>query len=255
MLRLSHELHTANDALFLTLTYDDEHIPDNGSLVKADLQKFYKRLRRRIEPKRVRYYACGEYGSHTYRPHYHNIIFGITQSPVDKEIIMSCWDKCDWRVDTIREKSFGSVTPESISYVTGYIADKLSNLQNKLIYIDTNRELPFQVCSQGIGRDYIAKYTDELYENLHIKKQGKELPLPRYYRKKLAIDRSNNERFNELCEKNEQSEVKKHIGQESLEDDLDYKVIHLLNKVKETRGKQRELNIKSKLSIKSRQSL
>ena len=255
MMRLEHELHTSKDAIFLTLTYDDDHMPDNASLVKADLQKFYKRLRRKLEPRRIRYYSAGEYGTRTIRPHYHSIIYGLSLLPVDKQLVMSCWDKCDWRVDTIRDKSFGSVTPESISYVTGYIADKLSNRDNKLIYIDTNREIPFQLCSKGLGRDYVAKYTDELMENIHIKKQGKELPLPRYYRKKLNIERSNNERFDQLCEENERSKVRRALGLELLEDELTSIELLEFNKVQDRQGRQQELNIKAKLAIKSRQKL
>ena len=72
-------LHTCNS--FLTLTYDDDHIrwsPVTGeqTLYKRDLQLFMKRLRKHLEPLKVRFFACGEYGDNTYRPHYHVILFG-----------------------------------------------------------------------------------------------------------------------------------------------------------------------------------
>lgn len=63
------------DNCFITLTYDDEHLPLNNYLDKIDVQKFLKRLRRRLEPLKIRYFGCGEYGSKGLRPHYHLIIF------------------------------------------------------------------------------------------------------------------------------------------------------------------------------------
>ena len=83
-LRMLHELKYHNDASFVTLTYDDNHVPDCQSLVKADLQKFFKRLRKLIAPRKIRYFACGEYGRRTGRPHYHAILYnsGLSQEHI-----------------------------------------------------------------------------------------------------------------------------------------------------------------------------
>ena len=51
-MRVIHELAGYKDAVFLTLTYADEHLPPNGSLVVADLQKFIKRLRKHYAKKK-----------------------------------------------------------------------------------------------------------------------------------------------------------------------------------------------------------
>lgn len=86
--RLMLELDHSKTALFLTLTYDDEHITpamydDNleawwFTLVKKDLQDFNKRLRYYFDGKEIRFYAVGEYGDQTLRPHYHGIYFGLS---------------------------------------------------------------------------------------------------------------------------------------------------------------------------------
>ena len=82
--------HSSN--LFITLTYDDDHVPHSGSvsdngeyvdtltLNKEDLRNFWKRLRNYCDNKdeKIRYLACGEYGSNTARPHYHAIVFGLS---------------------------------------------------------------------------------------------------------------------------------------------------------------------------------
>ena len=81
-MRVIHELAGYKDAVFLTLTYSDDHLPDNGSLVVADLQKFFKRLRKQYAKRntciKLRYYACGEYGDRHGRPHYHAIVCGLS---------------------------------------------------------------------------------------------------------------------------------------------------------------------------------
>ena len=97
-LRILHELQYWNDACFITLTYADEnlpiqpvrpvHFPVSASLSKGDFQKFFKRLRKRLDRK-LRYYGCGEYGEQTGRPHYHGIVFGV--SPMEEKEIEYAW--------------------------------------------------------------------------------------------------------------------------------------------------------------------
>lgn len=60
---------------FITLTYNDENLPEFGSLNREHLTKFFKRLRKNIGP--FSYYACGEYGDNTDRAHYHACLFGM----------------------------------------------------------------------------------------------------------------------------------------------------------------------------------
>lgn len=64
----------------VTLTYNDEHLPEDGLLKHDDFQRFMKRLRKRRlargDKSPVRYFMCGEYGGKTHRPHYHTILFG-----------------------------------------------------------------------------------------------------------------------------------------------------------------------------------
>lgn len=74
--------------LFITLTYNNEHLPKNEhsyeTLRKSDLQLFFKRLRSLLDNQNIshslRYLACGEYGSHTKRPHYHLLLWGFPLS-------------------------------------------------------------------------------------------------------------------------------------------------------------------------------
>ena len=75
-LRCVHEAQLHSENSFITLTYNDDHIPRDGSLNKKHFQDFMKRLRKSIAPKKVRFYHCGEYGPKLLRPHYHAILFG-----------------------------------------------------------------------------------------------------------------------------------------------------------------------------------
>ena len=76
------ELQYHDSAYFVTLTYNEEHVPRTGlhgemSLRKRDFQLFMKRLRKKYSDDRIRFYAAGEYGTTTQRPHYHAILFGL----------------------------------------------------------------------------------------------------------------------------------------------------------------------------------
>ena len=121
-MRCLHELSQFDKAVFVTLTYDNEHLPPFGSLVLADLQKFYKRLRKEVtkvygSSYKIRHYSCGEYGDNFGRPHYHAIIFGLGLIPSDKDMIRWKWSH--------GSVFFGTVTPDSISYVCQYIDKKV----------------------------------------------------------------------------------------------------------------------------------
>lgn len=80
--RMCIELDDNPRAVFLTLTYNDAHLPrsDSGrpTLCKRDLQLFWKRLRKSFPGVTIRYYVAGEYGPKTLRPHYHAIVYGIS---------------------------------------------------------------------------------------------------------------------------------------------------------------------------------
>ena len=177
--------------MFLTLTYDDDHVPDNGSLRKKHAQDFIKRLRRQMEyyndTRKIRYFLCGEYGPQTQRPHYHAILFNLSLSDNDKQLIKEQWPLCDWSNPHISNNSFGTVTPDSIQYVAAYIDKKFSGDLATQEYVDKGREPVFKLASKGIGRDFCDLHGDQLYDNLYTTLKGVKMSLPRYYCKRLSI--------------------------------------------------------------------
>ena len=190
-LRMLHELADYDDAMFLTLTYNDDNLPPNGSLVKADLQKFFKRLRKRLDAdgRKIRYFACGEYGEQTQRPHYHAIIFGLSLRDEDKQLVMDSWDKMSWHVPQIRKQAFGMVEPDSIAYVAQYIDKKYTGDLARTEYEEKNREPVFKVSSLGIGKKFCDENADQLKANLYTTVKGVRHSLPRYYVERLGLPR------------------------------------------------------------------
>ena len=79
---LESQVHADN--CFVTLTYDDEHLPRPHrpghwmpSLSPYHVTNFIKRLRRHYEIP-IRYFLAGEYGNDSQRPHYHLALFGLS---------------------------------------------------------------------------------------------------------------------------------------------------------------------------------
>ena len=66
--RIMLEAMCHGDNAFVTLTYEDDNV---RSLVPKDPQDWLKRIRKAVEPLRLRYYLVGEYGDISERPHYH----------------------------------------------------------------------------------------------------------------------------------------------------------------------------------------
>lgn len=150
--RLMLEHLCSPDALFLTLTYRDEDLPDDAYLCKRDLQRFIKSIRNhfRGRKRKVRYYACGEYGERTHRPHYHAILFGVYEC--EAEPVSRLWP--------YGAVVCGSVTPESIQYVAGYVCKKITKKE------DPKCRKEFSIMSLKPGIGYPA--LDKIHELMKI---------------------------------------------------------------------------------------
>jgi hypothetical protein len=162
-------------AAFVTLTYDEKNVPmlDNGlaTLNKDHWQKFIKRLRKNTGIKSIKYYACGEYGGRTKRPHYHAIMFDVPEKAVEK-----AWQKGN--ID------YGNVTPASIRYVTNYLVkSRMAAEQLK------GREPEFSLMSKKLGENYLTpemiKWHKTELRNYAVSPNGTKISLPRYYREKI----------------------------------------------------------------------
>lgn len=185
-IRLLHESLFWDSSIFVTLTYNDENLPKNCSLCPNDLTKFFKKLRKRIGDRKIKYFACGDYGGRFDRPHYHMIIFGLDfLNYNDRDIIKQCWNKCDW--DMLGKSPFGDAGPQSIRYVCKYIEDKVIGKESKYAY-DENNILPtYAVMSKGIGKNYALENNEQICKDLQCKEGFRTHPIPRYYRKIIDI--------------------------------------------------------------------
>lgn len=109
--RMIMESKLHKSCTFITLTYAEE--PKGGVLIKKDLTDFLKRLRYR-SPQKLRYFATGEYGKQSNRPHYHLILFG--HSLHQDQLVHEAWNKP-------KEKGFVHVAeakPDAMHYVAKY---------------------------------------------------------------------------------------------------------------------------------------
>lgn len=194
--RLIHECENWKDKVFLTLTYDDEYIPAGCSLVKRDVQLFLKRLRKAIEPLRIKYFCCGEYGENTNRPHYHLIVYGLSvKHPVFKPLVQmkgavdlgSVWD--------LGYVMAAPVTPNHCNYVAKYCLKKLGGAKAEEYY--QGREPEFSLSSRGIGLEWAKKHHDRLVRDMCVKIGKSVSAIPRYYVDKVfdLVDKVKRQRY------------------------------------------------------------
>ena len=131
-MRCMHEKQSHERSAFITLTYDEEHLPQDGGLDVSHFQKFMKRLRKKRG--KVRFFHCGEYGDMKGRPHYHAILFGIdfwddqvlVEEKNDNPYYISAELAQLWPFGQHR---IGEVTFESSAYVARYIMKKITGKQ------------------------------------------------------------------------------------------------------------------------------
>ena len=188
-LRCMHEAKMHEKNCFLTLTYADEFLPKDGSVHIDELQKFFKRFRKRFPAAKIRYYACGEYGDLHMRPHYHAIVFGFDfpdKKPFFKTrhgdvvyrspILEQLWDK--------GISSIGTVTLNSCGYVARYVVKKFKGKDAEDHYKQLGIKPEFVVMSRrpGIGREWFEKYYKDVFPNdFVLDRNGKKNAPPRYY--------------------------------------------------------------------------
>jgi len=191
--RCMHELDSHAESWFLTLTYKDDSLVVNQflpSLHPPHLQQFWKDLRKAIYPARIRFFACGEYGDRTQRPHYHAIVFGLS---IPDRTFYSVRNgntlyKSEWLNDLWGHGDvvIGDVTSDSVAYVCRYCLKKLHAQSSDVGYRASGRVPEYIVMSRrpGIGHDFYSRYYSQfLFRDSVSLSSSFSSRLPRYYDK------------------------------------------------------------------------
>lgn len=194
-MRCMHEASLYKKNCFVTLTYNSDHLPADGSLVKSDAQKFLKRLRKKFGDG-IRYYYCGEYGDKFGRPHYHFVLFNHDFS--DKKF----WKKSKSGFPVFRSpvlevlwpfgnSEIGNVTFESCAYVARYVMKKVNGKAADDHYLRHDPDgRVFKILPEftnmslkpGIGAEWFSKYSKSVYPHDYVVLSGgRKMQPPKYY--------------------------------------------------------------------------
>jgi len=186
--RIEEEVKTAKSALFITLTYAPEHLPENynldtGEVVqtldKKHITKFLKNVRSHydyqetktgIRAPKIKFFAVGEYGTRTARPHYHIILLNVPRE--DHSTLVKKWNKGSIHL--------GTVSTRSIRYTTKYILKGGTHPEGS--------DRPFRLMSKKLGNGYLQRNHNWHKENQNfyvINGNGHKQRIPRYYKAKL----------------------------------------------------------------------
>lgn len=203
-IRIGYEAQFYDSNWFVTLTYDDEHLPKNLSLKYSDFQGFMKRLRakkRGYEPGpngkyAIRFFCAGEYGGITKRAHFHAILFNVKFSDCERLVNGTYRSlECEklWGLGNV---VLGTVTIASAAYVAGYTLKKVYGRDALSHYedvVDVNTgELSSRIpefCKMslkpGIGGEWFDKYVGDLFPGDFAYADGKKWKVPRYFWEKF----------------------------------------------------------------------
>lgn len=167
--RMYHESLVHKQNCMITLTYDDDHLPDDGKLSRHDVQKWLKRIRHKTK---LRYVIAGEYGDKTRRPHYHAAIFGRDWLDGASQLTDSMYT----HVELVESWGHGFVSvvplePASCMYVAGYVNKKIGDRDTFAMH---SRRPP-------IGKPWTERYIGLLGNRQTVTIGGQESPIPRKY--------------------------------------------------------------------------
>jgi len=203
--RCHHEASLHETSSFVTLTYDDEQLPEDGSLNKEHFQGFMKRLRAKWVQKdpikreygqveKIRYYMCGEYGPKTGRPHYHACLFGfgfddlvLYKEAPEGNIYISEELNRRWGYGFA---TVGEVTYESAAYVAGYTIGKATGPREdeyESLDLETGEiytvQPPYATMSlkPGIGADWFKQFKGDCFPKDFVTINGRKQQPPKFY--------------------------------------------------------------------------
>ena len=203
-IRCMHEASQHENNCFITLTYDEDHIPKDHGLHHSDFQKFMKRLRKAYRNLPIRYYMAGEYGKDEHgglgRPHFHAIMFGIDFS--DKYLLYQENGRNYYRSETLETiwpngmSNITGVTFQTAAYVARYIMKKVTGEKAEDHYqkVDpytgeiykVNPEYNCMSLKPGIASEWFEKFRDDVFPHDYVIWDGKKIRTPKYYLDKLA---------------------------------------------------------------------
>lgn len=141
------QFKVSQSAKFITLTYDTTTIPISGkgfrNLNPTDLQLFFKRLRKahehRPDAPTIKYYAVGEYGTKSWRPHYHVCLFNA-----QLDLIQPAWG--------LGSIHYGDLNHASVGYTLKY----MSKPPRIPLHRNDDRHPEFSRMSKGLGASYLS---------------------------------------------------------------------------------------------------
>lgn len=186
--RCVHEASLYDANCFVTLTYDDEHLPPGGSLCYRDFQLFMKRLRRSRPGARIRFFVGGEYGEQLSRPHFHVLLFNCDFG--DKQPL-SLGSRL-YRSSELEKlwphgfASIGSVTFESAAYVAKYCLKKVNGDLAEAHYAGRVPEFGRMSLRPAIGSSWFERYWRDVRQDGKVVVRGRKARAPRYYDRLLA---------------------------------------------------------------------
>lgn len=241
MVRCTHEAMMHDQSFMITLTYDDAHLPQYGTVVKSDVQKFVKRARISLHRNGLpnfRYAVCGEYGETTLRPHYHLLGFGLPL--YDLQLLKVRREIQYYTSPTIgRLWPFGQHViqrfhPSCAAYVAKYILKKRMGSDAAAFYSGVDpetgeiysREPEFYLASKhpAIGDSFYAKHRESIFSHDEIILNGKRCGHVSRYDK--LLERDDPARY-DLVKFDRRQKGLQHIDPDVLARRADFVEIHL----------------------------
>lgn len=227
-IRCSHEASLYDNNSFITLTYDDAHLPPSGSLDLSHFQKFMKRLRKSYKGQQavitddgetiypIRFFHCGEYGELKRRPHYHACLFNFdfpdkklykidNEQPLyNSKILDDLWG--------MGHAVIGNVTFQSAAYVARYITKKITGEAAEAHYTNEHGEIlkpEYTTMSRrpGIAADWFKKFGPDVFPGDFVVMNNRKMRPPKFYDRQYEL--TNPEEFERIKEKRIE-DAKKH---------------------------------------------
>lgn len=207
-LRCQHESKMHKYSYFVTLTYNEENLPDGNSLCYNDFQAFMKKARhwygifdwktkKQWDSTKIRFFMCGEYGA-LKRPHYHVLLYNFPIPDLqylkksEKGSVLYTSELVEWLWNKRGFVTIGLVEYASAAYVAQYCINKMGVEEEDYQFLDLEtgevikrkKEMVQMSRKPGIGSTWYEKYGEQVFPVDRCIANGKEVGVPKYYSKR-----------------------------------------------------------------------
>lgn len=198
-LRAQHEARYFDRKSFLTLTFNDEHLPESPEAARREINLFQKRFRKHYGAGH-RFFGAMELGERNKRIHAHLLVYGEDFRADAFPVPGGSYEHALWSNPVLQRlwpfgfSSVGELNEKTAAYVAGYVCAKATRPRLVSVVHPVTGEVrqwptlyrPFYPSRPALGIRFFDDFAEDVWSGLRAR-GGARLRTPAAYSKRMKV--------------------------------------------------------------------